>query len=207
MRKTTALGIVLVASLVALGCDQGAPTAAKTAPAVSAKAAKLTSFTFTKIPAAIANQTIASPAAGLETIVFQMDAARAAGMVVKQFGFMISGSLQAGDVGNYTLLYYPKGLDKPGVVMGTNDGSTWVAPGGNTFIFITLASPITIPNGKSFTAVFALRADVTGTGAFFFDSRVQTCLVNDGSGDTDVGTLGGDLPLQGDVYFVNRLPF
>ncbi|HET7187431.1 MAG TPA: hypothetical protein VFI52_04725 [Gemmatimonadaceae bacterium] len=187
------------------GCEQPPPVAPRVPAAVEAKVPVPTSFTFTKVPATNATHAITSPVTNLETIVFSMVAARADGMVVKQFGFMISGSLQAGDVRNYQLVYYPKGLSKPGVVMGTNDGSTWVAPGGSpsSFIYIDLASPITIPKGKSFTAYFALHADVTGTGTFFFDPRVQTCLVNSGGVDQDVAWFGGDLPLQGDVFNVN----
>ena len=206
MRRATVLFAALAASLAAIACEQASlPEAPRAPTAVGAKAAKTTSFTFTKVPATYATHAITSPATGLETIAFSMVATQAEGIVVKQLGFMISGSLQAGDVGNYQLVYYPDGLSKPGVVVGTNDGSTWVAPGGSpsSFIYIDLATPITIPKGKSFTAYFALRADVTGTGAFFFDPRVQTCLVNDGTGDTDVGALGGDLPLQGDTYHVN----
>lgn len=203
MTKTLIAAITLATSIVALGCETPvAPVVPKPTSALSTKTPALTSFTFTKLPATVADQTITSPALGLETIVFQVDASRADGLTIKQVGFMISGSLQAGDVGNYQLVYYPDGLAKPGVVMGTNDGSTWVAPGGTTLLYIDLASPITITK-KKFTAIFSLRADVTGTGTFFFDPRVQTCLINDGTTDKDVAWFGGDLPLQGDVYHVN----
>ena len=204
---TPAARVVALAALVLMGCEKAPVPVDATAPGVPspalAKAPKSTSFLFSKIPAAVATQSIASPTTGMSTIVFQMNAAQAAGIVVKQFGFMISGSLQAGDVGNYQLLYYPQGLGKPSVIMGGNNGSTWVAPGGFTFIYIDLASPITIPKGNTFTAVFELRADVSGTGSFFFYPRVQTCLVNAGTGDKDVAWFGGDLPLQGDTYRVN----
>lgn len=203
MRKTLIAAITLATSIVALGCETPvAPVILTPASALSAKTPALTSFTFTKLPAAVADQTIASPASNLETIVFQMDASRADGLTIKQMGFMIAGSLQVGDVGNYQLVYYPDGLAKPGVILGTNDGSTWVAPGGTTLLYIDFASPITITK-KKFTAIFSLRADVTGTGTFFFDPRVQTCLINDGTTDKDVAWFGGDLPLQGDRYLVN----
>ena len=203
MRRGITAALALATSLLALGCETSvAPVTPTQAPALSVKTPALTSFTFTKLPALVADQAITSPALGLETIVFQMDASRADGLTIKQLGFMISGSLQAGDVGNYQLVYYPEGLDKPAVIMGTNDGSTWVAPGGTTLLYIDLASPITITK-KKFTAVFSLRADVTGTGTFFFDPRIQTLLINDGTVDKDVAWFGGDLPLQGDVYRVN----
>ena len=203
MRKALIAAITLATSIVALGCETSvAPVIPTPTSALSTKTPGLTSFTFTKVPPAVADQTITSPALGFETIVFQMDASRADGLTIKQLGFMISGSLQAGDVGNYQLVYYPQGVGKPGVVMGTNDGSTWVAPGGTTLLYIDLASPITITK-KKVTAIFSLRADVIGTGAFFFDTRVQTCLINDGTTDKDVAWFGGDLPLQGDVYRVN----
>ena len=203
MTRTLTAAIALATSMFALGCETSvAPVAPTPTSALSTKIPSLTSFTFTKLPAAIADRAITSPALGLETIVFQMDAGRADGLTIKQLGFMISGSLQQGDVGNYQLVYYPQGLDKPGVVMGTNDGSTWVAPGGTTLLYIDLASPITITK-KKFTAIFSLRADVIGTGTFFFNPRVQTCLINDGTTDKDVAWFGGDLPLQGDIYHVN----
>lgn len=203
MRKALIAAITLATSIVALGCETSvAPVIPTPTSALSTKTPGLTSFTFTKVPPAVAVQTITSPALGFETIVFQMDASRADGLTIKQLGFMISGSLQAGDVGNYQLVYYPQGVGKPGVVMGTNDGSTWVAPGGTTLLYIDLASPITITK-KKVTAIFSLRADVIGAGAFFFDTRVQTCLINDGTTDKDVAWFGGDLPLQGDVYRVN----
>lgn len=203
MTRPITAAIALATSMLALGCETPvAPVTSTQASAVSARTPALTSFTFTKLPALVAVQTMTSPKSGFETIVFQVDASRADGLTIKQMGFMISGSLQAGDVGNYQLVYYPQGLGKPGVVMGTNDGSTWVAPGGTTLLYIDLASPITITK-KKFTAIFSLRADVTGTGTFFFDPRVQTCLINDGTADKDVAWFGGDLPLQGDRYNVN----
>ena len=203
MTRSITAAIALATSILALGCETSVgPVTPTQSAAVSARTPALTSFTFTKLPALVADQAITSPILGLETIVFQMDASRAEGLTIKQLGFMISGSLQAGDVGNYQLVYYPQGLDKPAVVMGTNDGSTWVAPGGTTLLYIDLASPITITK-KKFTAVFSLRADVTGTGTFFFDPRIQTLLINDGTVDKDVAWFGGDLPLQGDVYRVN----
>jgi hypothetical protein len=204
MRHVGSMLAVAAVLFGAAACDNSpSPVAPTIQPAASTKVPKLISFTFTKIPGTVATQAIASPVSDLATIAFQMDAAEAGGIVVKQLGFMIAGSLQAGDVGNYQLFYYPKGLTRPGVLMGTNDGSTWVAPGGFSFIYIDLATPITIPNGKNFTAVFALHADVNGTGTFFFYPRVQTCLVNQAGVDKDVLWLGGDLPLQGDTYFVN----
>lgn len=203
MRKVIAGSILLAAAVFTAGCESSVgPVAPSQVPVASAKLPALTAFTFTTIPATVATQAITSPSLALETIVFQMDASRAEGLTVKQLGFMIAGSLQAGDVGNYQLVYYPDGLSKPGVVMGTNDGSTWVAPGGNTLLYIDLASPITITK-KRFTAVFSLRADVTGTGTFFFYPRVQTALISDGVTDKDVAWFGGDLPLQGNVYNVN----
>ena len=203
MKRVIAESIVLAAAVFAAGCESPiAPRAPSPVPATSTKLPALTAFTFTTIPATVVDQTITSPALGLETIVFQMDASRADGLTVKQLGFMIAGSLQAGDVGNYQLVYYPDGLSKAGVVLGTNDGASWVAPGGNTLLYIDLASPITITK-KKFTAVFSLRADVTGAGTFFFYPRVQTALINDGVTDKDVAWFGGDLPLQGSVYHVN----
>ena len=203
MTRGITAAIALATSILALGCESSVgPVSPTQASALNARTPALTSFTFTKLPAIVADQAITSPVLGLETIVFEMDASRADGLTIKQLGFMISGSLQAGDVGNYQLVYYPQGLDKPGVIMGTNDGSTWVAPGGTTLLYIDLASPITITKRK-FTAVFSLRADVTGTGTFFFDPRIQTLLINDGTVDKDVAWFGGDLPLQGDVYRVN----
>ena len=205
MTRATAVFAALAASLVATACDNAATPAPLTAPAAAAAKVQQTSFTFSKTPPTYATQTVASPATGLETIRFSMVASGAAGIVVKQFGFMISGSLQAGDVGHYQLIYYPDGPKKPGVVMGTNEGTNWVAPGGSpsSFINIDLATPITIPKGKEFTAYFALQADVTGTGTFFFYPSVQTCLVNEAGVDKDVTWLGGDLPLRGDVFNVN----
>jgi hypothetical protein len=206
MRRTAVVCSALAALLAASGCEQAsAPEAPRTPATVDASKVRTTSFNFTKVPAAVATQAITSPVGSLETIVFSMVATEAQGMVVKQFGFAISGSLQAGDVGGYELVYYPKGPSKPGVVVGTNDGSTWVAPGGSpgSFIYFDLASPITIPKGKSFTAYFALRANVTGAGTFFFYPTVQTCLVNAGGVDQDVAWFGGDLPLRGDLFNVN----
>jgi hypothetical protein len=204
MKRIHAASVALAVAIATVSCDRAPMPDATTAPVVaSAKQARLTSFTFTKIPAAVASHAITSPAVGLETIVFQMDAEQADGFVVQQLAFMISGSLQAGDVVHYQLFYYPDGLSKPPVLLGTNEGANWVAPGGAPSSFITFDfAPITIKK-KSFTAVFALRADVVGTGTFFFDPRVQTCLVDDGTGARDVAWFGGDLPLQGDTYRVN----
>jgi len=210
MTGTRVFRAALGSLVLAAACEQAptpaapeTPAAAASATAANTKLSKATSFTFTKIPAVFATHDIAAPVTGLQTIVFQMAAVQAQGMVVKQLGFMIAGSLQQGDVGAYQLVYYPDGPANPGVVLGTNDGSTWIAPGGNTLLYFDLASPITIPKGKSFTAYFGLRADVRGTGSFFFYARVQTCLVNSAGVDKDVAWFGGDLPLQGDQFNVN----
>ena len=205
MRSIPFMGLVILVSLTGMGCGRAPRVAATVTGPVTMTAMKATSFTFTKVPATFASHAITSPALGLETIQFRMDATRAAGIVIKEFGFMISGSLQAGDVTNYQLVYYPQGLSKPGVILGTNSGSNWVAPGGDpsSFIRFALASPIVVPKGNTFTGYFGLRADVVGTTAVFFYPRVQTCTVNAGSIDQDVAWFGGDLPLQGDTYNVN----
>jgi hypothetical protein len=205
MNRLSAFCVAIGASLAIVACEQAPSTVSpSTPPALDAKIPRTPSFTFSKVPAPVTTVAVTSPSVGLETIVFRMDATQAAGIVVKQFGFMISGSLQAGSVGNYQLVYYAQGLTKPGTVIGTNDGANWVAPGGDasSFIRFTLTAPITIPNGNSFTGYFALRADVTGAGGFFFYPRVQTCTVNDGSGDKDVLWFAGDLPVQGNTYSV-----
>ena len=206
MKRSATLFVALATSLVAAGCAD-APTSAAppTATPATAKAPAPTSFTFTNAPATLADQAITSPANGLQAMLFRVDAISAAGLTVKQLGFMISGSLQAGDVGNYQLVYYPKGPGKPGILSGTNTGANWVAPGGDPTSFITfdLATPITIPKDKPFTAWFGLFADVTGTGTFFFYPSAQTALVNNGVIDQDVTWFGGDLPLRGTVFHVN----
>src|SRR5438128_11048966 len=100
MQRIHAAAVAVAVAIVTVSCDRAPATDTMTAPVVSsAKQARLTSFTFTKLPAAVASHAITSPAAGLQTIVFQMDAVRADGFVVKQLAFMISGSLQAGNVG------------------------------------------------------------------------------------------------------------
>ncbi len=202
MKRNNALGAALVCALI--GCENtpaGAPVAPGPAPAASVA---FTSFQFTKIPPQQSFIPVTSPRPALDILTFQMNATQATGIIVKDLAFMISGSLQIGALTRYQLFYYPKGLNKPGVLVGTNNGSNWFPPGGSpsSFIRFTLAKPFPIVKDP-FIAKFVLRADVVGPGTYFFYASAQTMLLNVNGVDEDVTWVGGDLPLRGDQSTVN----
>lgn len=201
MRINGSLPFVVAISAAVLACGGTSSVDDPVAAMASGAKVKASPFTFTKIPATWAAHAVASPVQGLDAMTFEMTASAAKGDILMAMAFMISGTLQAGDVANYQLLYFPDGLKKPGVVVGSNDGSTW-APGPTTSIVsIDLTAPITM--GQNFKGDFILRLDVNGAGSFFFSPQLQTAAVDVGGVLTLLTGATCDLPLPGDTFYVN----
>jgi hypothetical protein len=191
--------VVAACAAAVLAC--GGTSSDDPAAFMSAARARLTPWTFTKIPTTPATQNVAAPVQGLDALVFEMTGSAVKGDVVKAMAFMITGTLQAGSLTSFQLVYFPAGLKKPGVVVGTNDGSSW-APGPTTSIVsIDLTSPIT--TGPNFKADFILRVDVNGAGSFFFTPELRTATVDVGGVPTLLTGATCDLPLPGDTFYVN----
>lgn len=198
----TAGAVVTALVMVAAGgCERVASVVAPVSPPVRAATLKTTqTFFFTKVPATIVNHSIAS-APDVDLFDFDLTTTKAKDAALTQVEFMVSGSLQLGDVTNYRLVFFPKGRSNPGVVLATNDGSTWVAPGGFSFITMRLTSPLAL--GNNFKGSFAFVADVVGTGTFFVWSRLQTASASFNGVEKFLLEETCDLPMQGDNFYVN----
>ena len=97
------------------------------------------------------------------------------GTALTQVDFMLIGSLQPGDLANFQLIYYPGGRNKPGVVIASNDGSTWV-PGPTSFLNLRLATPLVL--GSTFKGFFALLVDVNGSRSYNFAPLLQMVTIS-----------------------------
>jgi hypothetical protein len=157
-------------------------------------------WAFTKLPPAQGLVRVAAPAQGIEALVFQVSSSGASAATVTQMGFRVTGNLPIGSLSNFELVAYPGGLNAPGVVVGTNDGSTWAHRAPGSILDFTLASPLAL--GASGVA-FVLRANLNG-GSYFFKADLLTVRVTEGGIDGSLlGDKTEDLPLNGDHMYVN----
>ena len=201
-------------TLAVAACDRQSPISPSTAAAAAtvggtAQTAiqKSPFVSFTKIPAAFADQTI-TPGADVQLMVFQIDGTRAKDVALTQLQFMIfggmldgSGPLPSGYLTNFRLLYFPKGPGGASTVIGTNDGLAWT-PGftPETFLKIDVTSALALKN--NFVGVFALVADVSGAPARF-QPHLQVATANIGGVDQPLANPATcDLPLAGDGFIV-----
>jgi hypothetical protein len=198
--------VCTILTLVAItaACQKTSPTApgavtdsiaASVAGASAAAATKGTLFTFTKIPAPVSNLII-GPGTDVPIYTFDLTTNKTRSIELSSLSFMISGSLQAGHLSNFRLVFYPGGLAKPGVVVATNDAG-W-APGPS---FMTLRlSGFTL--GQNFKGQFAVLADVSGS-SYFFWSQMQTATITiNGVEQLLQNPETCDLPLLGDTFHV-----
>lgn len=195
-RSTLAL---LAGSFLALACGQS-PSADAVVASASVKVPP-SPWTFTKSPAAFANYSIVAPSAAFSALSFQMASRGSKDSAVTQMAFMITGTVQVGDLANFQVVYFPDGTRKPGVVVGTNDGSSWTPGATTSIVAIDLATPIVL--SQNFKGDFALQVDVNGTAKFFFSPQLSTVTI-DVAGVPQL-LVGGtcDLPLPGDQFNVN----
>ena len=169
-------------------------------PALSA--VKAATYVFAKIPPQVLDHTINS-GRDVQAFVFSLNTTATKGDALAEVAFMISGSVQAGNLSNFRLVYYPQGLTKPGTVIAANDGSTW-APGPTPADFLRLR-PAAFVLPQNFKGVFALVLDVNaGAAPYFFWTRLQTAnAVINGVEQLLVNPMEQELPLQGDTFHVN----
>jgi hypothetical protein len=189
MRTQTTLLAAVAASITLLASGDAF---AQAAPAVA------NPWTFT-MPVAPASYAVAA-APGLDAMVFNVTAAGVGPTRVTRMSFVVKGSVNTREVANFQLVYYPAGLGNPGYVVGSNAGTGFAPAGKTSTIDIDLASPIAFEG--SFAGDFALRVDVSGTRSYFFTPRLQTVTIESG-GLVRYLTETEDLPMQGDLFYVN----
>ncbi len=201
--------LCLAAALVAMSsaCQKSSPTApgaaaqgiVTVADGSTTAATKPTLFTFTKIPAQRSELTIAA-GPDVQMFAFDLTTDKTKSIELSSLSFMISGSLQAGSLSNFRLVYYPGGLAKPGVVVATNDGAGWTpGPSPENFLTLRLSSFVLSQN---FKGQFAVLADVTGS-SYFFWSQLQTATISvNGIEEPLLNPETCDLPLGGDTFHV-----
>jgi hypothetical protein len=189
---------VVAGSLLALACGQSPSV---DAGATSANVKATAPWTFTKTPAGFANHSIAAPAPALAALAFHMESRGSKDSAVTQMAFMITGTVQVGDLANFQLVYFPDGTRKPGVVVGSNDGSTWAPGATSSIVPVDLVTPLAL--SQNFKGDFALQVDVNGLSKFFFSPELSTVTI-DAAGVPQL-LVGGtcDLPLPGDQFNVN----
>lgn len=158
-------------------------------------------WTFTKIAPAVVTSGVASPSPAFRALTFHVESSGTGATSVTRMSFMITGTLQAGDLSNFELVYFPGGLQGSAVVLGTNKGSAW-APGAATSVVpIQLATPLALSD--KFKGDFALRADLNGRGSFTFSPQLQSVALEVGGTPQLLVQGTCDLPLPGDVFKVN----
>jgi hypothetical protein len=204
----TVSSIVVVAALaaMALGCGKPSPAAPDSTDAIaagfaggSATAGKATLFTFTKVPAPVSNVSIAA-GSDVQIYAFHLDTDKTKGIELTSLSFMISGSLQAGNLSNFRLVFYPNGFGKAGTVVATNDGSAWT-PGPFPSNFMTLRmSGFVLP--RNFRGDFGVLADVSGSSYFFWEQMQTATITVNGVEQPLENPTTCDLPLLGDTFHV-----
>jgi hypothetical protein len=166
-----------------------------------------TNFAFTRIPPEFVEQHIAA-SPDVPVMTFQIDGADAKTSALTQLQFMIYGAMldgsriPSGTLVNFRLLYYPDGLAGASTVIGVNDGVNW-APGFQPADFLTVNMTPAFAFGRNkFSGVFALVADVNGSG-YRFNTTIQTArAVIDGIEQALVNPQTCDLPLAGSSFIV-----
>jgi hypothetical protein len=177
------------------------PAAVLAAAVLSASSAQALPFTFTKLPAAQTSLATSASAQTVDALAFEMRSIDPSATTVTKMSFQITGTLPVGTLSNLELVSYPLGLSGPGVVVGTNDGSTWGHSANRAMVTIQLAAPVTIQQNTSST--FVLRATVKGASSFFFNPDVHVVTVSSNGVERALVAETEDLPLPGDVFKVN----
>jgi hypothetical protein len=183
----------------AVRCAAFASVASVLAAAIPAAAGVTTPWTFTKAEDVSQDRPVASPAQGIDALVFEARSSGTEGEKLTRMAFRVTGSLPVGSLSNFQLVHFPDGIGKPGVVIGRNDGSTWAPGAKTTMIEIAFAEPLAV--SRNFKGQFALRADLKGAPAFFFTPELRTVTVAS-SGTEQFLTATCDLPLRGDTFTV-----
>ena len=204
MRTVSSILAVAAIAAASVACERATPTApdalaagAASGSATSAKAATL--FTFSKVPTPVSNVSIpAGP--DVQIYAFHLDTDRTKGIALTSLSFMISGSLQAGNLSNFRLMFYPNGFGKPGTVVAMNDGAGWT-PGPFPANFMTLTmTGFTLP--QNFRGDFGVLADVSGSSYFFWEQMQTATITVNGVEQPLENPTTCDLPLLGDTFHV-----
>jgi hypothetical protein len=168
---------------------------------LSASSAQALPFAFTKLPAAQTSLSTSASAQTVDALAFEMRSIDPSATTVTKMSFQITGTLPVGTLSNLELISFPNGLSAPGVVVGTNDGSTWGHDAKRAMVEIQLAVPVTLQQNTSNT--FVLRAKVSGASSFFFNPDVHVVTVSSNGLVRPLIAETEDLPLPGDTFRVN----
>jgi hypothetical protein len=104
---------------------------------------------------------------------------------------------------NFRLIYYPRGLKRPGEIISTNGSATFTDSLTDTGLTVTAGS-ISLSSslllGKRFQGVFALRLDIPTNfvTSFYFTPQLDGVTINENGIDQPV--VSSALPLTGDVF-------
>jgi hypothetical protein len=198
--KTTNKLLAVAASVAALACG-GTVSDELGASAVSQLKVKPLPWTFTNVPSALAAQPVTAPVQGFEAMLIGVEANPEKFTAITQMAFMVTGTLQVGDLAYFQLVYFPDGLKKPGVVVGSSTGATWAPDPAANVVSIDLTAPLAVK--KSLKAEFALRVDVNGALPFSFTPQLQTVTIDVVGVPQTLGSDVSNLPVAGDTFNVN----
>jgi hypothetical protein len=203
MKSITSVAAVIAGAFALGACE---PATSPVAPPTSATLVKQVNpkpfYSFTKSPVAYAEHNIA-PSADVTAFLFSLETDGTKSVVVTQMAFQFFGTVHTGDITNFRIVYFADGLNKPGVVVGTNDGSTWLGPGGTAANFVTIVFSIPVVLSQNFKGFFALQLDVNATQPFFFQPQMQTMTISIGGVEQGLPWSTCDLPLAGDTFRVS----
>ena len=163
---------------------------------LAAAGAQAAPWTFTKLP----SKPVASSTQGAQTVAFQVSSGSAPGASITRMSFQLTGNLPTGSLTSFELVAYPAGLGAPGIVVGTNDGSTWGPSAPKAIVDIPLTTPFAL--GAS-SVTFVLRANVKGGSSFFFNTDLHTVRISEGGVERFLFSETEDLPMSGDILSVN----
>ena len=194
--------VAAIAGAFALGaCDKAtSPVAPPTSVALVKQVKPF--FSFTKIPVGFASINIA-PGPNVTALLFTLETTGTKSTVVTQMAFQLNGNAGPADITNFRLVYFPNGVNKPSVIVGTNDGSTWIGPGGTAANFMTIDLSAPVELSTNFRGVFALVLDANATQPYIFQPILQTATISVAGVVQGLPSSTCDLPLAGDGFSVS----
>lgn len=203
MKSITSVAAVIGGAFVLGACEPAAsPVAPPTAATLTKPINPKPFYSFTKSPVTHADYNIA-PSGGVTAFLFSLETTGTKSVVVTQMAFQFFGTVRPGDITNFQIIYFADGLAKPGVVVGTNDGATWIGPGGTAANFVTINFSTPVVLSQNFKGFFALQLDANATQPFFFQPQMQTMTISVGGVEQALPSSTCDLPLGGDTFYVS----
>ena len=204
MKSFKSITAVIAGAFIIGACEQAtSPVAPPSSVAQVKQANPKPFFSFTKVPVGFADVNI-TPGPDVTALLFTLGTTGTKSTSITQLAFEMIGNAGPADITNFRVVFFPNGANKPSVVIGTNDGSTWVGPvpgSPPSFLVIDLSTPIQLTT--NFKGVFALVLDANATRPFIFQPVLAFATINVGGVVQGLPSSTCDLPLFGDGFHVS----